>query len=53
MKDLILTIIGASIVMAIVYVAYWPGKTISYSIFYEDMVLDSIKGIVKLNCIKP
>lgn len=46
MKD-VKTIIGSVLCLAamaaFMYGMYWIAKTVSYQIFYEDMVIDTIK----------
>jgi len=52
-KALLMAIIGLIISLAVLYGMYWVIKTVSYQIFYEDMVVDSIKETVIQECIKP
>jgi len=47
MKDLIEALLTLDILIALVYGCYWLAKNISYSVFYEEMVIDSIKEVVK------
>jgi len=35
-----------------VYGSYWVAKTVSYTIFYEDMVKDTVRQMVKDECLK-
>lgn len=35
-----------------VYGSYWVAKTVSYNIFYEDMVIETVKEQVKESCIQ-
>jgi hypothetical protein len=35
------------VVCLVIYGVYWIAKTCSYSIFYEDMVIQTIKEVVK------
>ena len=52
MKDLALVILGAVVFCSIIYGMYWIGKTVSYSLFYEDMVQQSIHETVKKECLR-
>jgi hypothetical protein len=51
MKDVIAKIIiGVLVFCAIagfIYGSYWVAKTVSYSFFYEDMVADTVREMVK------
>ena len=38
--------------LGFIYGAYWVAKTVSYSIFYEDMVKVTITEMVKDECRK-
>lgn len=41
-------IIGAIILaISVVYGCYWIGKTVSYTIFYESMVEQTVREMVK------
>jgi len=40
------------IILAFAYGCYWVGKSLSYSIFYEDMVVQTIRETVKPECLK-
>jgi hypothetical protein len=52
MKDLVLAILGLLTFGFIVYGVYYLGKNISYSLFYEDMVTQTITENVKMECLK-
>ncbi len=46
-------IIGGVVVVAFfIYGCYWAAKTVSYNVFYEDMVRDSIVEMVKPEALK-
>ncbi len=45
-KNILLSIVGILITVSIIYLVYWIGKTVSYTIFYEDMVQDTIREMV-------
>ena len=47
MKDILKSFVGLAIMLAILYGVYWVGKNVSYAVFYEDMVLETIKQTVK------
>jgi uncharacterized protein (DUF697 family) len=40
-------VVGLSLSAGIVYGCYWVAKTVSYSFFYEDMVIRTIHQQVK------
>ncbi len=40
------------LVIGFIYGCYYIGKTVSYSFFYEGMVQDSIRELVKGGCLK-
>jgi hypothetical protein len=52
MKDFLLLSLAVVAIGSISYGGYWIAKTVSYSLFYEDMVLESIKETVKASCMK-
>jgi hypothetical protein len=52
MKDVIVGIAGVVLVCAVVYGCYWVGKTVSYSIFYADMVEKTIVEMVKADALR-
>lgn len=45
-------LISIAILMSIVYGFYWVAKTVSYSIFYEDMVKQTIIDMVNKGALK-
>lgn len=46
-------VIGAiALVCSLIYGSYWVAKTVSYSIFYEDMVQQTISEMVKAGVLK-
>lgn len=45
-------IFGLTFFCAVTYGMYWVFKTVSYEIFYEDMVIETIKEQVKPEYIK-
>lgn len=47
MRDLILGLVGFFALIALIYGGYWVGKNVSYWVFYEDMVIETIKEQVK------
>jgi len=42
---------GLIAICAVVYGMYWIAKTVSYQIFYEDMVIEEIQEQVKSECL--
>ena len=52
MKELFLWIAGALFICAIIYSAYWIAKTVSYQIFYKDMVEQTVRNMVKPEYLK-
>ena len=44
---------GIIIFSIFIYGSYWVAKTISYKIFYEDMVKQTILELVKNEALKP
>ena len=52
MKQVIIFVGGAILICGIVYGGYWIAKRISYALFYEDMVIQTIKDIVKKEALK-
>ena len=52
LKYMILGIIGALVLVGVIYGCYWLAKIISYSIFYENMVIKTIKEVVKSESLK-
>lgn len=52
MKNAGLIIGGVLIWIAFMYGMYWIAKTVSYTIFYEDMVQETIQEMVKPEYLK-
>jgi len=52
MKNIIGAIIGILLLICVVYGGYWVAKNVSYSLFYEEMVLETIKETVKPQYLK-
>lgn len=52
-KEWIEVIVGIVGFCVVTYVLYWIFKTVSYEIFYEGMVTDTIKETVKQSCLIP
>ena len=46
------SIIGTLIFCGFLYGAYWIAKTVSYNVFYEDMVQQTITEMVKPEYLK-
>lgn len=47
-----LSIAGLALVVAIIYGSYGVAKTVSYQIFYEDMVQQTVKEMVKSDALR-
>lgn len=52
MKQLITGFFGIILIAVIVYSSYWIIKTVSYGMFYEDMVIETIHETVKPGALK-
>ena len=46
MKNIMLVILGVVLFAACVYGMYFVVKTVSYTIFYEDMVIDTVNQVL-------
>jgi len=47
MKDIIIGIAIIIVILFSIYCSYWFFKTISYTLFYESMVEDTIRDMIK------
>ena len=47
MKEMIPTLIGIAVAFILVYFTYYIFKSLSYSFFYEDMVIKTVREMVK------
>ncbi len=47
LKITVAIIVGLILWAACMYGCYWVAKTLSYSFFYEDMVQQTIKEMIK------
>ena len=52
MKSTIMTVLGVILFCVVIYGMYWVFKTVSYSIFYESMVEQTIIEMVKPEYLK-
>jgi hypothetical protein len=56
MKDMILKgifgIAGVALICGFIYGSYWVAKTVSYSFFYESMVENTVRDLVKPEYLK-
>ena len=52
MKGLLGLVLYVGFMLAFIYGVYWIGKTISYKVFYEDMVRGTITEMVKPEALK-
>ena len=44
-------VVGLMVFCALSYGMYWVFKTISYGIFYESMVIETLHSVVKAECL--
>jgi len=47
MKNGLTFVVGAIISIAVIYGMYWVTKTVSYKVFYQSMVQDTVRQMVK------
>ena len=55
MKDLqkaVLGIVAITVFLIVIYGLYWIGKTVSYKVFYQDMVRATVAEMVKSEALK-
>lgn len=52
MKTLIKYGIGIALILLFLYGCYWTAKTVSYNVFYEDMVVETVQETVKPQCLQ-
>ena len=52
MKNGIIYLLVTAFTLLLIYGTYWIAKTVSYSIFYESMVEDTIIEMVKQESLK-
>jgi uncharacterized membrane protein YccF (DUF307 family) len=52
MKQLLATLATIALIIGIIYGSYWVVKNLSYLFFYEDMVQETIKEMVKPEYLK-
>lgn len=52
MKEALTVIAGIIFTCFFIYATYWIAKNVSYWLFYEDMVVETIKEMVKLESLK-
>lgn len=52
MKNGLSIVFGLAICAVIIYGAYWVVKNVSYAIFYEDMVIETMREELKPECFK-
>lgn len=50
--DIIRGICGLILVCVFIYFCYWVAKTVSYNLFYEDMVQETIRELVKTEALR-
>lgn len=47
MKGIMFGLMGLILALSILYGMYWLAKTVSYQVFYEDMVQETVQEMVK------
>lgn len=52
MKNAMGIVFGLVLTAAIFYGLFWVTKTLSYQIFYKDMVMETVKDMVKPEALK-
>jgi uncharacterized protein YneF (UPF0154 family) len=52
MKQVLVVVVGAALVIGTIYGCYWVAKRVSYALFYEDMVIQTIKDTVKKEALR-
>jgi len=51
-KTIALIIAGVVAFCLIMYGCYWVVKSVSYTLFYEDMVQETVREMVRANALK-
>jgi len=46
------TLVSIFILCVLIYAMYWVAKNVSYVLFYEDLVLETIREVVKEDALK-
>ncbi len=52
MKSAISTILGLILFCAVIFGMYWVFKTVSYTLFYDAMVQETVREMVKSEYLK-
>ena len=52
MKSIASPIVGLILTCSLIYAMYWVTKNVSYWIFYEDLVTNTIQQMVKPEALK-
>ncbi len=52
LRNVVLILVAIAAVLGMIYFFYWVGKTSSYVLFYEDMVQDTVREMVKTDSLK-
>lgn len=52
MKKFLVFLVTTTLAVGVVYGSYWVVKNVSYTVFYESMVIKTISENVKPSCIK-
>lgn len=46
LRNAVLIVAGVLVVCALIYFFYWVGKSTSYNLFYEDMVIETTRETI-------
>ena len=49
--NVVSVVVGIVVFCALSYGMYWVFKTVSYGIFYESMVIETLHSVVKAECL--
>ena len=52
MKNALVYLVGILLVIMVIYGGYWVVKKVSYSLFYESMVQETVRDMVKKEALK-
>ncbi len=52
MRDVIVLVVSVLLFVCVLAGGYWVAKNVSYAVFYEDMVIETIRQTVKPEYLK-
>ena len=52
MKDTLTAVLGLALTCCVLYGCYWLAKTVSYAVFYEGMVEQTVRDMVKPDALR-